>query len=190
MPEEPYGRERVFDIPDEPTPFVPPAPKQSAPQAAPQPKPAAAPAPASGGDGDVWNRLLDHYKGRLMIHQRPFLNMAKGILEGDCLVIWCPTDFIRDSLSAGTIPSVLQEVTSADVGRPVRIEFKVGDAPKTAATAKPKAQPVSAPAPAPAQPVKAAAPQETPPWEEPPKAKDRLDELMAPAQKLESFKIK
>lgn len=182
MPEEPYGRERVFDIPDEPAPFVPPAPKQ------PAPKPAAAPAPSGGGDSGVWQRLQDHYKGRLPVNHRVFLNMVQGVLEGDCLTLYCPTEFARDSLNNNTVLDVLKDVTSADVGHPIRVEFKIGSAPKTGAAPKPKATP--APKAAVAEPVKAAEPAQTPPWEETPPTRDRLDELVAPAQKLENFKIK
>ncbi len=182
MPTEPYDRERVFDIPDEPAPFVPPAPKQ------PAPKPAAAPAPSGGGDSGVWQRLQEHYKGRLPVNHRVFLNMVQGVLEGDCLTLYCPTEFARDSLNNNTVLDVLKDVTSADVGHPIRVEFKIGSAPKTGAAPKPKATP--APKAAVAEPVKAAEPAQTPPWEETPPTRDRLDELVAPAQKLENFKIK
>ncbi len=182
MPEEPFGRERVFDIPDEPVPFTPPAPKPTA-----QPSRTAAPA-AGGGDSGVWQRLLDHYKGRLAIHQRPFLNMAQGVLDGDCLTLHCPTEFVRDSLNNTVILTVLKEVTSGEVGHPIRVEFAVGAAPKTGAAPKPKAAPT--PPPAPVEEKKAAAPEQTPPWEDAPQTRDRLDELVAPAQKLENFKIK
>ncbi len=182
MPEEPFGRERVFDIPDEPAPFTPPAPKRAA-----QPAQTAA-AAAAGGDSGVWQRLLDHYKGRLPVNHRVFLNMVQGVLDGDCLTLYCPTEFARDSLNNNTVLDVLKEVTSGEVGHPIRVEFAVGAAPKTGAASKPKAAP--APSPAPVEEKKAAEPEQTPPWEDAPQTRDRLDELVAPAKKLENFKIK
>ena len=176
LPEE-YG-ERVFDVPDEPAP-------------APQPKPAAAPAPkaapaaSSGGDSGVWSRLIDQYKGRLSVSLRVFLNMAGGVLEGDVLKVLCQNDFVKTSLDKPEVISVLQEVTSREVGRDVRVTFTVGDVPKQEKKA-------SRPAPAPQPKAEAkAAPTETPPWDEPaaPPA-DALEELMAKGKTLESFKIK
>ncbi len=178
MPEE-YG-ERVFDIPDEVAP-------------APQPKPAAAPtpkatpaAPAShAGDSGVWSRLIDQYKGRLSVSLRVFLNMAGGVLEGDVLKVLCQNDFVKTSLDKPEVITVLQEVTSREVGRDVRVTFAVGDVPKTE---KKAARP--APAPQPKAEVKAV-PTETPPWEEPvAQSADALEELMAKGKTLESFKIK
>ena len=143
--------------------------------------------PSSGGDSSVWTQLLDQYKGRLAIPHRVFLNMATGILDGDCLTVWCRDDFAKTSLDNTTILTVLREVTSAAVGQSIRVELKVGKAPQATATAAPRP---AAPAPRPA-PVQEAAPAQIPPWEDSVSAsRDRLDELMGPAQKLDNFKIK
>ena len=98
MLEEP-GRERVFDVPEE---F----------QASPVSQPPVSQSPVSGGDGAVWGRLLDQYKGRLPVNHRVFLNMASGVLEGDCLAVYCNTDFAKTSLDNTTVLTVLREVTS------------------------------------------------------------------------------
>ena len=193
MPEEPYGRERIFDIPENepaaaPTPT--PAPAASTPRPAPQ-TPPKNDAPSSDGDSSVWTQLQDHYKGRLAIPHRVFLNMATGILAGDCLTVWCRDDFAKTNLDNTTILTVLREVTSAAVGQSIRVELKVGTPPKHAAAQstpvpKPAPQPVPQPIPQPT-----AQPEQTPPWEDSaPASRDRLDELMNPAQKLDHFKIK
>ena len=192
MPDEPYGRERVFDIPEE-APVRPATPQRSAPAApaapaTPAPQLAAAPQSAAG-DAGLWARLLDQYKGRLQMNHRVFLNMASGVLEGDCLAVYCKDDFVKTSLNNSTVLAVLQEVTASAVGRSIRVDLRVGNAPQTAAAPKRAAAPTPPPAPTPAP----AAPQpQTPPWEEAPvsKSQDRLDELAATAQKLDHFKIK
>ena len=188
LPDEPYGRQRVFDIPDE----VPAKPAQRpAPQ--PQPKSASpvpeAAAPAAGNSA-IWTQLLDQYKGRLPVNHRVFLNMASGVLEGDCLAVYCNTDFAKTSLDNTTVLTVLREVTSAAVGQSVRVELKVGAAPRTAAAPAPQRTAAAAPRPKPAAEPRPE-PAQTPPWEVPiPAQRDKLDELMTPAQKLDNFKIK
>ena len=186
MPDEPFGRQRVFDIPDE----MPAKPVQ---RPAPQPKPQpAVQAPVSaapaGGNSAIWTQLLDQYKGRLPVNHRVFLNMATGVLDGDCLSVYCNTDFAKTSLDNTTVLTVLREVTSAAVGQSIRVELKVGTAPKASAAPVRTAAPTPRPEPsAPATPSGG----QTPPWEEPVNPqRDRLDELMSPAQKLDHFKIK
>ena len=129
LPDEPAGRERVFDIPEEsqrpsgPKP-APKAPRRSAP---------ADPAPsASSGDSHLWTQLLDQFKGRLPVNHRVFLNMASGTVEGDCLTVHCRNDFVRDSLNNRTVLAVLEEVTSAAVGSPIRVMLTVGGETKFA----------------------------------------------------------
>ena len=222
--EERLGREKVFDIREDAAPVraIPTVP-QSAPAperpAAPVPAPAAKSAPAaeetaSGADTAIWEQLIDHYKGRLAVNHRVFLNMAAGALEDDCLTVYCNNDFVRTSLDHPSVISVLQEVTASAVGHPIRVVMTVGKAPQGGAAprrrapVRPTPAPVAAPAPAPAPaapapvaekapvPVEAPAPQspppaETPPWEEPPAGKkDMMDEIVASAKKLEHFNIK
>ena len=186
MPDEPYGRERVFDIPDEAPakPVQRPAPQVQQPEPAPQAQPT-----ASAGNSALWAQLLDQYKGRLPVNHRVFLNMASGVLEGDCLAVYCSNDFAKTSLDNTTVLTVLREVTSAAVGQSVRVELRVGKAPLSSPTPQrtppaPKPQPQTPPTPI-------SAPAQTPPWEESaPAAHDRMDELMGSAQKLNNFKIK
>ena len=189
MPEE-YG-ERVFDIPDEPTPapVAKAAPVSAAPPA-PKTAPAAPAAPAASDSG-VWSRLIDQYKGRLSVNLRVFLNMAGGVLEGDVLKVICENDFVKTSLDKTEVTTVLKEVTSRELGREISVLFAIGTVPKGE---KKASRTVSAPTPAPAPQPKteaATAPAETPPWEEsaaPPT--DALDELMAKGKTLDTFKIK
>lgn len=162
---------------------APPVPEEAAIPAKPVPQQTA---PAADHDGDIWNRLMDHYKGRLAVNQRVFLNMASGVLEGDCLKIRCSNDFVKSSLDVPAVRSVLTEVTSAELGHPIRLEFTVG---KGAAerTAPSRPQPVPE---APAQV------QEAPPWEEPPLPEeppipdDGLEGLAKMSNELENFTIR
>ncbi len=176
---------------DEPVKEAPrPASAEKAPYASPVPAPAKQEAAAPAGDGDVWERLIEHYKGRLPIYQRPFLNMARGVLEGDCLTIYCRDDFAKTSIDNKALLDVVKEVTEKEVGRTLRIAVTVGNvaaAPKKAAPAAKPAPKKEAPAPAPA-PV-----EERPPWEEPPApsaSHDALDELISKGKTLDTFKIK
>ena len=190
-PPEEYG-ERVFDIPQE-------APARPARTAAPAPAPA--PAAESAGDTAVWDRLIEHYKGRLSMKDRVFLNMARGVVADGCLTVLCKDDFVKASLDSETVLSVLREVTSRELGTPIRVQLAVGAVPQAAARPKaapvqpqPRPQPKPQPKPelAPPSPPKAS---ETPPWEEPPAAQaapapaDALDELTQKGQQLENFKI-
>ena len=138
----------------------------------PAPKKAASP---TGGDGGVWQKLADQYKGRLPVNQRVFLNMARGVLDGDCLRVFCPNDFVKSSLDNPAILGVLKEVTETDVGHPVRVELTIGDAPKGQAPAK-------SPAPA-ASPVPVK--QETSPA-----TRDAFANLMSKGKTLQNFTIK
>ena len=188
-PPEEYG-ERVFDIPDEAPPSPPPKPARPAPVQSAADTPSAA--AAAGGDTAVWDRLIDHYKGRLSVKDRVFLNMAAGVVEGDCLTVLCQNDFVKASLDHPAVLSVLQEVTAGELGHPVRVRLEVGSVPKSGAktAAKPvsaakKAAPVPQETPAPSVSAPAA---DTPPWED--TKADALDELAAKGQQLEHFKIK
>ena len=193
-PPEEYG-ERVFDIPED---MPPPRPVRRT-----EPAPSAVPSGAASGDTSVWLRLLDQYKGRLSVKDRVFLNMAGGVVEDGCLTVLCQNDFVKASLDNEAVLSVLREVTTNELGSPVRVQLTVGTAPKAAPWPAPKAAPAPAPkaapkpapapepAPEPAPPAKAA---ETPPWEEPPAPAapaegDALDALTNKGQQLESFKI-
>ena len=188
-PPEEYG-ERVVDIPDEAPPSPPPKPARPAPVQSAADTPSAA--AAAGGDTAVWDRLIDHYKGRLSVKDRVFLNMAAGVVEGDCLTVLCQNDFVKASLDHPAVLSVLREVTAGELGHPVRVRLEVGSVPKSGAktAAKPvsaakKAAPVPQETPAPSVSAPAA---DTPPWED--TKADALDELAAKGQQLEHFKIK
>ena len=188
-PPEEYG-ERVFDIPDEAPPSPPPKPARPAPVQSAADTPSAA--AAAGGDTAVWDRLIAPYKGRLSVKDRVFLNMAAGVVEGDCLTVLCQNDFVKASLDHPAVLSVLREVTAGELGHPVRVRLEVGSVPKSGAktAAKPvsaakKAAPVPQETPAPSVSAPAA---DTPPWED--TKADALDELAAKGQQLEHFKIK
>ena len=217
LPDEPAGRERVFDIPEEPQRSSAPKPAPKAPRrSAP-----AAPAPsAPAGDSRLWTQLLDQFKGRLPVNHRVFLNMASGTVEGDCLTVHCRNDFVRDSLNNRTVLAVLEEVTSAAVGSPVRVMLAVGGetpsaprpapqpprpAPEQPPTPEEERPPLPEEPPLPAEPSRPPEPkaeEERPPLPEEPSAqeenappweggsKDRLEELIGPGSQLEHFKIK
>ena len=111
-------------------------------------------------------------------------------MNGDCLTVWCRDDFAKTSLDNTSVLTVLREVTSAAVGQSIRVELKVGSAPKNTTPAAPPKPAVSAPKAQPVPPQEPV-PVQTPPWEDSaPAPRDRLDELIGPAQKLDNFKIK
>ena len=172
---EPRRYDDVPPLPEEepPLPEAPP-PSQPIPvYEAPKPAPKAA-VPAAGGDSSVWQKLTEHYKGRLPVNQRVFLNMVSGTLDGDCLRVCCPNDFIKSSVDSPAILGVLKEVTEQEVGHSIRVELVVGDAPKHSA---PKAPPARETAP---QPV-----------EEPgTPAHDAFADLMNKGKNLQNFTIK
>ena len=132
---------------------------------------------ATGGDTALWGQLLDQYKGRLPVNHRVFLNMATGVLDGECLTVYCNNDFVKDSLNNTDVLSVLQEVTSHAVQHTVQVVLAVG-APKAAA--KTVSRPASPKKESKKQPIP------TPPWE----SGDKLDELVEQGSQLEHFKIK
>ena len=140
--------------------------------------------------------------------------MASGTVEGDCLTVHCRNDFVRDSLNNRTVLAVLEEVTSAAVGSPVRVMLTVGGetpsaprpapkpprpAPEQTPTPEEERPPLPEEPPLPAEPK---AEEERPPLPEEPSAqeenappweggsKDRLEELIGPGSQLEHFKIK
>ena len=178
LPDEPPApeddRRRVLDVP------VParPAAKQPA-------------APAPNGDTALWDKLINHYKGALPVQCRVMLNMARGVLEDDCLTVVCRDDFTMSQLNNETITTVLRDVTAEELGRPIRVQLRVGQL--TAAPAKRPAPPKPAPpppreeAPAPPPPPR---PAETPPWEAPADKPDKLNELLQNGQQLDNFQIK
>lgn len=218
LPDEPAGRERVFDIPEEPQRSSAPKPTPKPTRRSPAPSDPAPSAPA--GDSRLWTQLLDQFKGRLPVNHRVFLNMASGTVEGDCLTVHCRNDFVRDSLNNRTVLAVLEEVTSAAVGSPVRVMLTVGGetpsaprpvpkpprpAPEQTPTPKEERPPLPEEPPLPAEPSRPPEPiaeEERPPLPEEPSAqeenappweggsKDRLEELIGPGSQLEHFKIK
>ena len=217
LPDEPAGRERVFDIPEEPQRSSAPKPTHRAPRRSVSADPAPS---APAGDSRLWTQLLDQFKGRLPVNHRVFLNMASGTVEGDCLTVHCRNDFVRDSLNNRTVLAVLEEVTSAAVGSPVRVMLTVGGetpsaprpapkpprpAPEQTPTPEEERPPLPEEPPLPAEPSRPPEPkaeEERPPLPEEPSAqeenappwevgsKDRLEELIGPGSQLEHFKIK
>ena len=134
LPEEPPLRgERVMEPPffmeEPPLPEEPPLRGGSAPAAAAEPvfavRPPRPAAPA-GGDSEVWNDLLEHYKNRISPMYRAFLNQASGSLQGDLLTVACENELAKEKLSSEVVATVLREVTSAHTGREIRLAFQVG----------------------------------------------------------------
>ena len=97
--------------------------------------PAATPtqAPPLEGPSDLWDQLIDAYKSRLPAMYRAFLDGARGTLAGDLLTVVCANDFTRTQLYNVKVQSVLQEITSQRVGRPIAVSFTVGEVPETSA---------------------------------------------------------
>ena len=110
--------ERVYDIPEEAAPVR----ETAAPG-----KPAAA-APTAGGDW--WRALAETCKGRLSPMYRVFLDMCTGTLEGDLLTVYAPDDMTLGRLNNDRVKGVVQEEAQRAAGMPVRMSFRVGDAPR------------------------------------------------------------
>ena len=164
LPQEEPPLPEAPPLPDTPPAFV--EPSKPAPK-----KPAA---PTAGDDSGVWQKLTEHYKGRLPVNQRVFLNLVSGTLDGDCLRVHCPNDFIKSSVDSPAILGVLKEVTEQEAGHPIRVELVVGDAPKSST---PKAPAAHEATPQPAVEV-------TPP------AHDAFADLMNKGKNLQNFTIK
>ena len=94
-------------------------------------------------------------------------------------------------LNNETITTVLRDVTSEELGRPIRVQLRVGQltaAPGQAArAAQARTPPLQEEAPAPPPPPR---PAETPPWEAPADKPDKLNELLQNGQQLDNFQIK
>ncbi|MBE6939764.1 MAG: DNA polymerase III subunit gamma/tau [Ruminococcaceae bacterium] len=179
LPEEPPLPDEIPIYMQDPDPIQPSAPQPIAPPSFVS-QTSASEAPADRDDR-LWGNLLDQYKGRLPMHHRVFLNMASGTLTGDTLTVRCKDKFVQESLDNATVLEVLQEVTSAAVGRTIYVDLAVGEIGSAAPT-HPKAVPVSQPEPV---------PQQSPPREDPPApSHDKLDELIAQGSQLDHFKIK
>ena len=120
LPDEP-GK-RVFDVPDDPAPVrEAPPPKREVVQAAPSPAPV---------NGNWWRALAEGCKGRLPPMYRVFLDMCAGTLEGDQLTVYAPDDITLGRLDNDRVRGVLAEEAARAAGIPVRLVFRVGEAPQ------------------------------------------------------------
>ena len=225
----PAGKALVSSI-DRPGPAAQPAREwapapgpAAAPVQVPEPESGAQPAPSAagadeavaeagkpsaatdtGGDGDVWGTLIEHYKGALPVNFRVMLSHAKGVLDGEILTVRCENEMFKSLLDCKAVTEVLESVTSRHAGRSVRAKFEVGDiggkpsAARPAPVRQPKPAPVPAddyerpPLPEEAPPMAGEMPPagDMPPWEEPAPARDKLDELALNGQQLDGFQIK
>ena len=225
----PAGKALVSSI-DRPGPAAQPAREwtpapgpAAAPVQVPEPESGAQPAPSAagvdeavaeagkpsaatdtGGDGGVWEILIEHYKGALPVNFRVMLSHAKGVLDGEILTVRCENEMFKSLLDCKAVTEVLESVTSRHAGRSVRAKFEVGDiggkpsAARPAPVRQPKPAPVPAddyerpPLPEEAPPMAGEMPPagDMPPWEEPAPARDKLDELALNGQQLDGFQIK
>ena len=143
LPEEPPVREesgeRVFDIPADAVPNRPavsaaPDVRDSAPprQGASIPAAPKAPAPAAPAviGGNWWRSLAENCKGRLPPMYRAFLELCGGALEGDQVTIYAPDEITLNRLDNDRVRGVLAAEAEKASGQPVRVLFRVGEAPK------------------------------------------------------------
>ena len=158
----------------------------------------------TGADDDVWDTLIEHYKGALPVNFRVMLSHAKGVLDGEILTVRCENEMFKSLLDCKAVTEVLESVTSRHAGRSVRAKFEVGDiggkpsAARPAPVRRPKPAPVPEddyerpPLPEEAPPMAGEMPPagDMPPWEEPAPARDKLDELALNGQQLDGFQIK
>ena len=197
-------------IQEEPTPARPaePRPKPSEKPQAPAPSPAEN-APAAAGNGDIWQRLQNRYKGALRVDKRVFLNGASGTLADGVLTVVCRDEMVKNYLDCPEVNQVLESVTAEATGGPVRVVFTLGqvkpparqrpDNPSnvttnttTNSTTNTTAElDKNAAAPAGGEPPREEPPvPQTPPWEASPSGTDRMNELLAEGSRLDHFNIK
>ena len=137
MREEPG--ERVFDIPANTAPAHPAVPKTPPAQSAPPhrqtaavpaaPKPQATAAPVTGS-GNWWRSLAENCKGQLPPMYRAFLELCGGTLEGDQVTVFAPDEITLNRLDNDRVRGVLSAEAEKSSGQPVRVLFRVGEAPK------------------------------------------------------------
>ena len=82
--------------------------------------------PKSPPPADIWAELADHYRGGLSGRYWGFLDDARGVLEGDRMIVHCADEFILENLDAPEVQKVIQDVTAKKLGRPVTVRFVVG----------------------------------------------------------------
>ena len=143
--------------------------------------------PAPAGDGDIWERLQNKFKAALRIDKRVFLNAASGTLSGGVLAVACRDEMVKNYLDCPEVTSVLESVTGAESGGPVRVVFTLDTGAKSAKISKQSSKSSGE-----GSKPKATqnAPEQTPPWEAPSADDDRMNELLAEGGRLDNFNIK
>ena len=137
LPEEPPPQEepgqRIFDIPEDAVPSRPAAPK-AAPKPAPARQSAASsppvPAAVPVAGGGWWRSLAENCKGQLPPMYRAFLELCGGALAGDQLTVYAPDDMTLNRLDNDRVRGVLTSEAEKAAGQPVRLLFRVGEAPQ------------------------------------------------------------
>ena len=87
---------------------------------------APSPAKQTGGAGDdLWGRLIERYKDRVMPMYQFMLDDARGTLEGDVLVVRCGDDLTLETLDCPAVTEVLKSVTGEFLGRPVTVRYRL-----------------------------------------------------------------
>ena len=143
LPEEPPMREepgeRVFDIPADAVSAQsaapkPQAPRESTPQRQSTSIPAAPRAPSSAAPavsgGNWWRSLAENCKGQLPPMYRAFLELCGGTLAGDQVTVYAPDEITLNRLDNDRVRGILAAEAEKAAGQPVRILFRVGEAPK------------------------------------------------------------
>lgn len=108
-----------------------PAPEGAEPPAeapkAPAPESTASPTDGAPDDGGVFAGLLESYKNRLAPDKRAFLGMVSGRVKDDVLTVYCPMEIQKSQLDQKSVTNVLEDVTSASLGRRIAVRFEVGE---------------------------------------------------------------
>ena len=121
-------------------PLTPVEPKP-APRRTPAPAPAPRPEPQSGAkatDGSFWKGLVAGLRGKVGMAEYPFLSnpdMVNGVLEGEELTLWAENGMVKALLDKPAVTDLVAAGASARLGRPVRVRFREGKPPVTAAPA-------------------------------------------------------
>ena len=120
-----------WDDDDAPPPYgepVVPPPRQSSQPPAPPTRKVGIPAepPKPSGSSGLWSELAEQYKNKLTPMFWYILDDAKGVLEGDQMVVHCGDDFTLETLNCAEVSQVIRDVTGEKLGRPVTVRFVVG----------------------------------------------------------------
>ena len=127
--EEPVDEEAPLED-DGPPPYGEPIAEGPAPAPIPEPapQPEASPAPAAGST-ELYASLMENFKNRLAPNQRSFIGKTQGVLDGDVLTVYCPSEIHKSRLDDPAVIAVIRELMPSPDAQTLTVRFEVGAAP-------------------------------------------------------------